>query len=129
MSGFFSTGLRMEMAAVLPHPLLDTGALRVEKNGDVVVNFYVLPNSAVTQVTGLYASTPRASIRLKLQAAPVDGKANAALRKWLAKCLGVPQGMVELVRGDTSQHKQLKVSHTATADWAALVALLVKAGV
>lgn len=111
---------------LLPSALTATGTLRVEKNGDVLVNVYVVPNAAVTQVTGLYNNAPRVSIRLKLQATPVNGNANTALRKWLAHCLGVLHGSVTLVRGNTSQHKQLRVSNDA-ANWSALLSLLAKA--
>ena len=92
----------------LPDTLMDTDALRVETSGDVVVKVDVVPNATVTQVARCYASLPRASIRLRLQATPVDGKANAAVRKWLAGCLGVPPSKVALMRGSTSQHKQLE---------------------
>lgn len=76
----------------------------------------------------LYVSLPRASIRFGLQATPVDSNANAALREQLAGCLSTPPSKVALARGSTSQHKQLKVTHTADADWVALLALLVHAG-
>lgn len=80
-----------------------------------------MPNAAIMQVTRFYASRPGGSIHIRLQATPVDGKANAALRKWLAGCLGVQPSKVALVRGSTSQHKQLKVSYTANANWSALL--------
>jgi uncharacterized protein (TIGR00251 family) len=49
------------------------------------------------------------ALRLRLQAPPVDGKANQALVKWLAGRLGVPQQAVTLARGETSRRKQLRV--------------------
>jgi len=109
--------------------LTDMDALRVDANGDVAVNADVAPSAAVTQVTGLYASLSRTSIRLKRYMTAVDSTANAALRKWLKQRVGVPQGKVEWVRGSTSQHKQLTVSYTANACWAAPLALLVKTGI
>ena len=52
----------------------------------------------------------------------MDGKANQALVKWLAGCLGVPQQAVTLARGETSRRKQLRVNAAAAgrAAWAEL---------
>jgi uncharacterized protein (TIGR00251 family) len=59
------------------------------------------------------------ALRLRLQAPPVDGKANQALVKWLAGCLDVPQQAVTLARGETSRRKQLRVqaSVASQARW------------
>jgi uncharacterized protein YggU (UPF0235/DUF167 family) len=52
----------------------------------------------------------------------VDGKANLALMAWLADALGLAKRDVELVRGQTSKRKQLRVTAAACAkaDWPAL---------
>ena len=126
MSGFFSARVVPNMMAILPKSLTRRSFLSEKNNGDVVVRVYVVPNASMTQVTGIHVDANGQSIRLKLQAPPVNGKANAAVRKWLANYVGVPQGRVELVRGSTSQHKQLKVTGTSAADWQSLVASLVQ---
>jgi hypothetical protein len=46
---------------------------------------------------------------VRVTAPPVDGKANAALRKLLAKRLGVPPGSVTVVRGEGSRDKLVEV--------------------
>jgi uncharacterized protein (TIGR00251 family) len=106
-----------------PTPPPDLAFLRTEKNGDVLVDVHVVPNAAKTQVAGLHGEAGRQALRLRLQAPPVDGKANQALVKWLAGCLGVPQQAVTLVRGETSRRKQLRVSAAAAgrAAWDVLM--------
>jgi hypothetical protein len=47
---------------------------------------------------------------VRVTAPPVDGKANAALRKLLAKRLGVPPGSVTVVRGEGSRDKLVEVN-------------------
>ena len=47
--------------------------------------------------------------RVRIQAPPVDGKANAALRRFLAEAFGVPQSQVEFLSGEQSQHKRLRI--------------------
>ena len=61
--------------------------LRVEKNGDVLVDVHVVPNASRTQPAGLYGEEGRPALRLRLHAPAVDGKANQALVRWLADCL------------------------------------------
>ena len=51
----------------------------------------------------------RAVLLLKLKAAPVDGKANAELVRFLADSLGCPRADVALLRGQTSRLKSLSV--------------------
>lgn len=63
--------------------------------------------------------TPRASrnavvaegeaIRIYVTTAPTDGKATAAVRKLLAKALGVAPSTLELVRGTTARDKVFRL--------------------
>jgi uncharacterized protein (TIGR00251 family) len=97
-----------------PLPVLpELSFLRREKNGDVLVDIHVVPNAAKTEMMGLHGETDQQALRLRLQAPPVDGKANQALVKWLAGCLGIPQQAVSLARGETSRRKQLRISAAA----------------
>ena len=92
--------------------------LRIEKTGAVVVDIHVIPNASRTQADGAHAG----ALRVRLHAPPVDGKANSALIAWLADTLNISKRNVELVRGQTSKRKQLRVSAAVCekADWAAL---------
>ena len=47
--------------------------------------------------------------RVRLQAPPVEGKANAALCRFLAESFGVPLSRVELLGGAQSRHKRLLI--------------------
>ena len=51
----------------------------------------------------------------RLAAAPVDGKANAALIALVAKTFGVPKRDVTLIGGDTARLKRLHVAGDAAA--------------
>ena len=56
------------------------------------------------------------ALRVKVAAPPVDGKANEALLRWLARRLDVTLRDVELVSGATSRTKRVSVSCALTAD-------------
>ncbi len=98
--------------------LPNTTYLRLEKTGDVIVDIHVIPNASRTQADGEHDG----GLRVRLHAPPVDGKANLALQAWLAESLGLPKRDIELIRGQTSKRKQLRVSAAACekADWSAL---------
>jgi uncharacterized protein (TIGR00251 family) len=49
------------------------------------------------------------AIKVKLKARPIEGAANAALRKFLAEKLGVPEHSVVLERGLKSRDKIVRI--------------------
>jgi len=49
------------------------------------------------------------AIVIRLSAPPVDGKANAALCVFVARAAGVSRSSVEIVRGQTSRDKIVRV--------------------
>jgi len=54
-------------------------------------------------------------LQIKVTAPPVDAAANEALLRLLAKKLDCPRGGVELVRGQTSRHKVVKLRGISVA--------------
>ena len=81
----------------------------------VLLQLSVMPNAKHTEVAGLHDGT----LRVRLAAPPIDGRANEALVAWLAKSLGVPKRDVEVLRGESSRRKQvaIAVSHDVAAAW------------
>jgi uncharacterized protein (TIGR00251 family) len=55
-------------------------------------------------------------VRARVSAPPVDGQANAALVKLLAKALGVPKSRVAVVRGQAARDKVVRVDGLTAAD-------------
>ncbi|TFH75378.1 YggU family protein [Gammaproteobacteria bacterium LSUCC0112] len=49
-------------------------------------------------------------IKLRISAAPVDGKANAHLIKFLANEFAVPQHNISIIKGESSKQKQISIS-------------------
>jgi uncharacterized protein (TIGR00251 family) len=73
--------------------------------GGVVFDLSIVPGAKRTELAGLHDD----ALRIRLQAPPVDGKANDALIAWLSSELGVPRRSVELLRGASSRRKQVRV--------------------
>lgn len=64
------------------------------------------PRAKRSEVVGERAD----AIVIRVTAPPVDGKANAALCAFVAKAVGVPPSAVEVVRGQTSRDKIVRVT-------------------
>jgi len=65
----------------------------------------VTPNARRSEVTGLVENM----VRIRLQAPPVDGKANDALLRFLADQLHLPKRALTLVNGHTSRCKVVEI--------------------
>ena len=52
-------------------------------------------------------------LKVSVTAAPVDSAANEALVTFLAECLHTAKGAIQLIRGQTSRHKQVLVTGLA----------------
>jgi len=76
----------------------------------MTIRVKVTPNAKANQILG-WENDPRSGrvLRLRLQAPPVDGKANKALVEFLAKELGVPRSGVRIGKGATSRLKVVVV--------------------
>lgn len=84
-------------------------ALRVQVRGTVVrVAVHVQPRASRSEIIGQHG----AALKVRLQAPPVDGAANAALVRLLADTLGVTQGSVRVVAGATSRSKTVEIDGT-----------------
>lgn len=68
------------------------------------------PNAKSCQILG-WETDPQAGpvLRVRVAAPPVDGKANAALREFLAKSLKLSKSQVVLDKGDTSRLKKFTI--------------------
>ncbi len=82
----------------------DLPCLRADGAG-CVLQVQVVPNAGRTACAGFHDG----ALRVRLQAAPVEGRANAALTLWLARSLGLPRRSVTLLSGDTARRKRVQI--------------------
>ena len=79
---------------------------------EIILKVYLQPKSSKNEIIGSY----RDGIKVKLTAPPVEGKANEALIRFLAKELGVSPSCIEIIRGQHSREKTLKISGNVDQD-------------
>jgi uncharacterized protein (TIGR00251 family) len=79
-----------------------------EADGAITFDVQVVPRASRERLGPVHGDR----LKVQLTAPPVDGAANDALVALLAKSLGRPRGDVEIVRGETSRKKTLRVAGT-----------------
>ncbi len=77
-----------------------------EESSGVFFKVRVMPRSSKNQIVGYYDD----AIKIRLTAAPLEGKANEACRAFLAEILSVSRARIEIVSGQTSRNKLIKVA-------------------
>ena len=83
-----------------------------EQDGAITFEVRVAPRASRNRVVGIQEG----ALKVALTAPPVDGAANEALKKLVAKALGVAKSEVEILRGDHARIKVLRVHGMSAGD-------------
>jgi uncharacterized protein (TIGR00251 family) len=80
----------------------------------VVLDVRVTPRSARDAIEGVECRADgRTVLKARVRAAPVEGDANEALRRLIAKELGIAPRQVEFAAGATARLKRLRIAGNA----------------
>ncbi len=74
--------------------------------GGLELRIRLQPNASKSEIVGLHGD----SIKARVQAKPVEGEANKAAVKLIAKTAGVSKSSVDLIRGASSRDKVFYVT-------------------
>jgi uncharacterized protein (TIGR00251 family) len=77
---------------------------------DLVLEVRVQPRASRSELAGLHGDR----VRVRLQAPPVDGRANAALVEFLAEAFGVPRARVTIEHGLAGRDKRVRIRDAGT---------------
>jgi uncharacterized protein (TIGR00251 family) len=72
---------------------------------EIVLKVYLQPRSSRNEIIGPY----RDGIKIKVTAPPVEGKANEALIKILAKEFKITASSIEILKGHNSREKIIRI--------------------
>jgi uncharacterized protein len=76
-------------------------------NGEgIVLNLHIQPRASKNEVCGVQGD----ALKIRLTSPPVDGAANKLCREFLAELFHVPKSAVEIISGETSRHKRVKIT-------------------
>jgi uncharacterized protein (TIGR00251 family) len=76
------------------------------------IRVHVIPNAKIDKVVGEQGN----AIKIKLRAPAVEGKANSALRRFLAERLSIPQRTIVLECGKRSRDKVIRIDGLSEKD-------------
>jgi uncharacterized protein (TIGR00251 family) len=72
---------------------------------DLVLDIHLQPSASIDSIDGTHGER----LKIRLTAPPVDGKANSHLIRFLAKNFGVPCSHVQLISGESSRFKRVRI--------------------
>jgi uncharacterized protein (TIGR00251 family) len=88
-----------------------------ESKAEVTLSVRVQPKSSADRILGEHGG----ALKVSVTAAPEKGKANAAVIALLAEKLGVPKSAIEIVRGEASRLKTVRIRGVAKETVSALL--------
>lgn len=78
-----------------------------EKNGFLTLNLRVVPRASKDSIQGRLGD----ALKVRIQAPPVEGKANVHLVKFLSKHWKIPRRNIEILSGETGRNKRIRISN------------------
>ncbi len=79
---------------------------------DVILTLHIVPRSSKTEICGEHGN----ALKIKLQAPPVEGKANKALIEFLSGTFDIPCNCISILSGDTGRSKRIQISGISEED-------------
>jgi uncharacterized protein len=87
-------------------------AKSAEKTEDAILTIRVVPRASKSEIVGFTDG----ALKIRIASQPVDGAANAELVKLLSKTFDVSKSRIEILSGQTSKMKQVKISGIKSDD-------------
>ena len=88
------------------------------QEGVVTLSLHIQPGASKVEMAGRFGET---ALKLRVNAPPLDGKANQACARFLAKSLGVPVSAVSILHGSGSRDKVLRIVSVPLDRYQALI--------
>ena len=83
----------------------------IEKEGAVIFTVRVVPRASRSEIVGEHDG----NLKVRISSPLVDGAANSELVRLLAKSFGVAKTAIEIVSGQTSKTKQIRIIGVSAA--------------
>lgn len=89
-------------------------------NNDLVLSVYVQPRASKNKICGIQGD----ELKISLTSPPVDGAANKLCREFVAGLFDVAKSSVDIISGETSRHKRLRISGNGPGQFSAHISAL-----
>ena len=77
-----------------------------QKGDDIIIRLHIQPRGSKDEITGIHGD----ALKIRVTSPPVDGAANSHIIELISKKLHIARSRIELVQGDRSRHKTIRVS-------------------
>ncbi|WP_027858080.1 DUF167 domain-containing protein [Marinobacterium jannaschii] len=77
--------------------------------GDLILSCHLQPKASRDEFAGLHGD----SIKIRITAPPIEGRANAHLKKFLGKQFGVAKSHISIISGELGRQKRVKIDKPA----------------
>jgi uncharacterized protein len=88
-----------------------------EKSGSLAFTVRVIPRASRGGIVGEHDG----AVKVRLTSPPVDGAANAELIKLMAKSFGVARSNIDIIAGETSKTKRIRITGVTAAQLQSLI--------
>ena len=88
-----------------------------EKDGAIIFAVRVVPRASKSEIIGELDG----ALKIRLSAPPVDGAANKELIKLLSKTFGVSKRQVEIISGETSKTKRVRIDGLKAKEFSQII--------
>jgi uncharacterized protein (TIGR00251 family) len=85
----------------------------------IILRVYIQPRSSKNQLCGVQGE----EIKIRLTSPPVDGAANKLCREFVAHLFNVSKSSVDIISGETSRHKRLRISGESPENFSKLISV------
>ncbi len=75
------------------------------QDDSLILNCHLQPKASNDAIVGLHEE----SVKIRITAPPIEGKANAHLVKFLAKQFGVAKSAVSILSGELGRQKRVRI--------------------
>ncbi|MBW4054106.1 MAG: YggU family protein [Proteobacteria bacterium] len=89
----------------------------------LILTVYIQPRASKNEICGIQGT----ELKIRLTSPPVDGAANKLCREFVADFFEVPKSAVEIISGETSRHKRLRITGTYPGQFSTHISALAKA--
>ncbi len=86
----------------------------------LIVTVRVVPRASKDEIAGPIGNE---ALKVRIQAPPLEGRANTYLIKYLARLWNIPRSNLEILSGEKGRNKRLLISGPSDAVFAQLAAL------
>lgn len=74
---------------------------------DLILSCHLQPKASKDEISGLHGD----SVKIRITAPPIEGRANTHLIRFLAKTFGVPKRAVRIISGELGRQKRVRIEH------------------